>query len=84
LKLFVICLIHLLNIAPVKKTLNRHVFTILKTCFLDLSIPFPLNLARFFANLQIFQILAEEIEGGRLVHLQVITDSHTQELRITD
>ena len=26
-----------------EKTLNRHVFTILKTCFLDLSIPFPLN-----------------------------------------
>jgi hypothetical protein len=35
----------ILNIAPVEKTLNRLVFTIYKACFLNLLIPFPLNLA---------------------------------------
>jgi hypothetical protein len=32
--------------APVKKMLNRHVFAILKTCFLDLRTPSPLNPGR--------------------------------------
>jgi hypothetical protein len=41
LKLFVIWLNHILDIVPVEKTLNRHIFTILKTCFLDLRTPFP-------------------------------------------
>jgi hypothetical protein len=49
----------------VEKTLNRHVFTILKTCFLDLSIPFPLNPGRTLLPIcEALEFWGEEVRGG--------------------
>ena len=48
-----------------EKALNRYVFTIPKTCFLDLSIPFPLILAGLSSlSVKILNFGKEKVRRG--------------------
>ena len=67
-----------------EKTLNRYVFTILKRCFPDPSIPFPLNPCRTLQPIcEALEFWGKRLEGICLVHLLIFDSKVIWKLMIT-